>query len=127
VLIRRPSWGEVLSDFLIKAPGVDRCSGLNPRRIRAKEPCSTPGLAAGPIITRSQILFKVHRGKVIHSLAALRSGRPLRSAVNNFGQGIRATPWVRMRFVLAPGQRPGSSPDESRLQRWERSFGMNRI
>ena len=35
----------------------------------------------------------------------------------------RATPWVRMRFVLAPGQRPGSSPDESRLQRWERSFG----
>ena len=46
---------------------------------------------------RPQIGFKTHRGNVIHSLAALRFGGPLRSAVNNFGDGIRASaapPWV---------------------------------
>ena len=73
-----------------KSPRIGRCSGLNPRRIRASEPCPTPGLAAGSIITRSQIVFKIHRGKVIHSLAALRCRGPLRSAMNNFGNGIRA-------------------------------------
>jgi hypothetical protein len=34
---------------------------------------------------RLQIVFKTHRGKVIHSLAALSFGGPLRSAMNNFG------------------------------------------
>src|SRR5579859_5392539 len=57
-----------------KSSRVDRCSGLNPRRIWVKEPCSTPGLAARPIIVRSQIGFKIYGGKVIHGLAPLRSG-----------------------------------------------------
>src|SRR5262245_60102349 len=81
-----------------KSPGADRCSGLNPRRIRAARPCSTPGLAVGLIMFRLQIGFKTHRGKVIHSLTARRFGGTLRSAMNNFGDGIRVArhelPWV---------------------------------
>ena len=46
---------------------VGRCSGLNPRRITASKLCPTPGLAAGPIIARSQIGFKIHGGKGIRA------------------------------------------------------------
>lgn len=68
-----------------KSPRVGRCSGLNPRRIRAAQPCSTRGLAAGTILLRPQNGFKTHPGKVIHSLTALSLPGTLRSAMNNFG------------------------------------------
>jgi hypothetical protein len=108
-----------------KNPGVDRCSGLNPRRIRVSKPCSTPGLAVGLIMFRPQIGFKTHRRKVIHSLTARRFGGTLRSAMNNFGNGIRvgelaSLPWVEAHEIPNPER---VAPACHRPPRTETSFG----